>query len=82
VKCSCNEHHGKKYIDKVFNMTVDEMYDCLFGNSEFQRKYWKDKKFLNLTMGEWNESSKRVIDFSLDLGTFGVSKNAEEQVLY
>lgn len=39
VKCNCKEHIGKEYLNEKFDMSVDYLYECLFGEekSEFAK---------------------------------------------
>ena len=79
VKCLCASHNGRDLIDRTFNLSFDTVYKCFFTDSEFMRRFRQDKKFRNAELTEWNENKRRLY-FELDLGTFGVSKNTEEQV--
>ena len=80
VKCSCQSHPSRELLNRVFNLAFDTIFQCLFTKSEFMQKFWRDKKFRNIEIGEWTEDNKRVQICELDLGTFGVSRNHEEQV--
>lgn len=76
----CDEHKGKELLDKIINLSVEAIYECIFTFSEFNKKYWKERKYSNIEMGEWNED-KRLFQFDMDLGAFGTAKSTEEQVL-
>lgn len=80
VRCSCQSHPSRELLNRVFNLSFDTVYQSMFTRSEFLVKFWRDKKFRNVDVGDWSEDMRRTQVCELDLGTFGVSKNHEEQV--
>ena len=85
VKCSCGEHPGKEMLNQVYAVTVNYLWECLFGHTTFCRNYWESRKFGNIKVGEWklvNNYPFRQLEFTVDLGgAIGRPKNTEEQVL-
>lgn len=85
AKCSCTEHNGKELMNLTFNMSVNQLFDCLFGHTEFCRKYWESRKFGNLIVGEWKNDPilpARRLEYTVDLGgALGRPKNTEDQVI-
>lgn len=83
AKCSCTEHLGKELMNQVFNMSVNQLFECLFGHSEFCQKYWEARKFDNLTVTEWKPDPilpARRLEYTVDLGGTLRPKNTEDQV--
>ena len=48
VKCMCKEHNGKEMLNKIYQMSVNHAFDCIFTDSDFNLKYWKAVKFENI----------------------------------
>ncbi|CAF0858014.1 unnamed protein product [Brachionus calyciflorus] len=84
TKCSCSEHLGKELMNQVFNMSVNQLFESIFGHSEFCKKYWESRKFGDLKVGEWtlvHSLPARRLEYTVDLGgTLGRPKNTEDQV--
>jgi hypothetical protein len=82
----CKEHKGKEMLNKVFNMSVEHAFNCIFLDSDFNLKYWKAVKFENVNSNEWTSSGNengeetRKLEYTIDLGAFGCPKNVEHQV--
>lgn len=85
AKCSCSEHNGKELMNLTFNMSVNQLFECLFGHTEFCQKYWESRKFGNLIVGEWKNDPvlpARRLEYTVDLGgALGRPKNTEDQVV-
>lgn len=46
--CSCPAHFGKEFINKIFNMNINYMFECLFEKSDFDSRLSQmTKKFGN-----------------------------------
>ena len=74
-------------LNKVYDLSVNFLWESLFGDSEFCLKYWDSRKFFNFTKEslKWMRSNshlmKRKLVYSVELGvTFGRANNVEEQV--
>lgn len=84
VKCACGEHPGKEMLNQVYSLTVNYLWECLFGHTAFCRAYWESRKFGNIQVGEWklvNSRPFRQLEYTVDLGgAIGRPKNIEEQV--
>lgn len=86
VKCSCAEHIGKEMLNKVFNLNVNYIWECLFGHTEFCSKYWASRKFSNMKISEWKKLNptdpfpSRQLEYAVDLGIIGRPNNTESQV--
>lgn len=86
LKCSCKEHHGKEMLNKVFDFSVNFLWESIFGDSYFCINYWETRKFTGFTSNglKWkkcNDIMRRNLEYSVDLGAFGKAKNIEEQVI-
>ena len=67
----------------VFNLSVNYLWESLFGHTTFCQKYWESRKFGNLKMGEWKAVDAlpaRRLEYTVDLGGIGRPKNTEDQV--
>lgn len=86
VKCNCSEHTGKEMLNKVFNLSVNYIWECLFGHTEFCSKYWSSRKFSNMKISEWKKLNEkdpfpsRQLEYAVDLGIIGRPNNTESQV--
>lgn len=84
VKCACGEHPGKEMLNQVYALSVNYLWECLFGHTTFCRNYWESRKFSNIKVGEWKLVSMhpfRQLEYNVDLGgAIGRPKNLEEQV--
>lgn len=83
AKCSCGEHQGKEMLNLVFNLSVNYLWESLFGHTEFCKKYWESRKFGNFKITDWkavNTFVMRQLEYTVDLGTIGRPKNTEDQV--
>ncbi len=87
VECMCKEHKGKEMLNKIFNMSVQHAFNCIFLDSDFNLKYWKAVKFENVNSNEWTSSGNgngeetRKLEYTIDLGAFGSPKNYEHQTI-
>lgn len=83
MKCACGEHPGKEMLNQVYSLTVNYLWECLFGHTAFCRAYWESRKFGNIQVGEWklvNSRPFRQLEYTVDLGgAIGRPKNIEEQ---
>lgn len=72
-------------LNQTFNLSVNYLWECIFGHTAFCRKYWESRKFGNIKVGEWKLISaypSRQLEFTVDLGAVGRPKNTEEQVKF
>lgn len=85
VECSCIDHNGKEALNKEFNLSVNYLFECLFGHTEFCKKFWESRKFMNMQIGVWqiqNGMRIRKLNYSVEVKSpMGTSecKNSEEQ---
>ena len=89
VKCSCiNKHQGKEMVNQVYDVSVNYLWECLFGQTEFRRKYWDSRKFINLKVEHWNQQPQpsivaaRKLQYQVDLGALGKPYNIENQRIF
>lgn len=54
-RTSCSDLQGKLYINRVFNMNADKMFDLLFTDSHFLRKFANARKITDLVVGRWEK---------------------------
>jgi hypothetical protein len=45
IECECKEHTGKELLNKTYNLSVNYLFECLFGHTEFCVKFWESRKF-------------------------------------
>lgn len=71
-------------LNQVYDISVNFLWECIFGPTEFCYKYWDSRKFYDFKITEWKPTEKyirtRTLTYIVDLGTFGHPKNIEEQV--
>jgi hypothetical protein len=72
-------------LNMVFNLSVNYLWECVFGHADFCQKYWGSRKFINMKVGEWNLDKStllpaRRLEFTVDLGAIGKPRNTEDQV--
>ncbi|XP_067890293.1 protein Aster-C [Heterodontus francisci] len=54
-KTSCSDLQGKLYINRVFNMNADKMFEILFTDSQFVRKFINARKITDLVSDPWEK---------------------------
>jgi hypothetical protein len=85
-ECDCNEHIGKVMLNKIFNLSVENLFESMFGHTEFCTKFWESRKFFNMKIGEWRSVENyrtRRLEYSVALNsaiTVKDCKNVEDQV--
>ena len=47
-KCLCDAHHDKQLAEHSYDLTVDKLFDLLFGSNEFVRTYRQAQRFYGL----------------------------------
>lgn len=71
-------------LKKVYNLSVNYLWESLFGPTDFCYKYWASRKFYDFTISDWCENKddliERTLEFYVDLGILGRPKNVEKQV--
>ena len=80
-KCVCQTHQGKEMLNMVVNLSVNYLWECLFGDSEYCRKSWQNRKALKVS--NWQQNSEmlsRRLEYWIDVGTLGKINNIENQV--
>lgn len=58
VQCGCASHSGKELINKVYNISVNYLFECMYGHSEFCKGFWESRKFSSK-----NEINKKNKEF-------------------
>ena len=80
----CSEHVGKEYLNKIFNISVEHLYKCLFTECEFNTKYMNACKYKDFKSTEWslneNGEETRIQEYTIDLGALGTPKSVVNQV--
>ncbi|XP_078402191.1 protein Aster-C [Cetorhinus maximus] len=54
-KTSCDDLQGKLYINRVFNMSADKMFELLFDDSQFIQKFINARKITDLVSSPWEK---------------------------
>ena len=71
-------------LNQTFNLSVNILWESLFGHTTFCQRYWESRKFGNLKIGEWKSIDMcpiRRLEYTVDLGgAIGRPKNVEDQV--
>ncbi len=71
-------------VNQVFNMNVNYLFECLFGETEFRRKYYEFLDSSNHKIGEWKlieNVPTRHFEYNINLGSaLGKPINTEDHV--
>jgi len=60
TQCPCDTHYDKQLLETSYNLTVDKLFDLMFGTNEFVRTYRKAQRFYGLLENifqKWNKNS-------------------------
>ncbi|XP_029636054.1 protein Aster-B isoform X4 [Octopus sinensis] len=91
IICTGHEHFSKTYMNEVFSIPVDKMFEYLFTDSPFFRHFAEVRKTYELVLPPWQEepdadgNRQRTITYTLTLGASLGPKNStatENQVCY
>ncbi|BFZ25473.1 hypothetical protein BsWGS_28512 [Bradybaena similaris] len=89
--CNGHNHLEKMYLDEVFNMNIDIVFQCLFTDSPFFRNFVDSRKTFDLNLANWeddlddNGNKVRNISYTLTLNnSIGpkTSPSTERQICY
>ncbi|CAG5134776.1 unnamed protein product [Candidula unifasciata] len=89
--CNGHNHLEKMYLDEVFSMNIDTVFECLFTDSLFFRNFVASRKTFDLSLGNWeddlddNGNKIRIITYTLTLNnSIGpkTSPSTEKQICY
>ncbi|GFO33639.1 gram domain-containing protein 1b-like [Plakobranchus ocellatus] len=79
------------YLDEVFNLNIDSIFECLFTDSAFFRSFVASRKTFDLSLPDWEEeldeqgNKVRNITYTLTLNnSIGpkISPSTEKQICY
>lgn len=61
TSCSCQTHYPKKLLERTYDLTVDRLFDLIFGSNDFVRNYRQAQRFYDESASEWmiNESTNQ-----------------------
>lgn len=91
IICTEHDHFSKTYMNEVFSIPVDKMFEYLFTDSPFFRCFAETRKTYELVLPPWQEepdadgNRQRTITYTLTLGASLGPKNSpatEQQVCY
>ncbi|GFS26913.1 GRAM domain-containing protein 1B-like [Elysia marginata] len=89
--CEGQDHLEKMYLDEVFNLNIDSVFECLFTDSAFFRAFVGSRKTFDLSLPDWEEeldengNKNRNITYTLTLNnSIGpkISPSTEKQICY
>ena len=87
IQCNCSEHTGKEMLNINYNLNVNNLFEALFGHTEFCVKFWESRKFFDMKIGEWetvDEIRTRRLEYNVQLNSpvpnIKQCKNTEDQV--
>ncbi|XP_005113135.2 protein Aster-B [Aplysia californica] len=89
--CAGRDHLEKMYLDEVFNINIDTVFQCLFTDSPFFRNFVGSRKTFDLNLPPWEEEPDenghkvRNISYTLTLNnSIGpkTSPSNEKQICY
>ncbi|XP_072449253.1 protein Aster-B isoform X2 [Chiloscyllium punctatum] len=89
VQAFYDDLNGRQYINEVFHVNVDKLYDLLFTDSQFLRDFFEQRRFTDMVSHPWkkevNGNQTRVILYTIALSNPLAPKTAtvtETQTLY
>uniref|UniRef100_UPI00398F77F6 protein Aster-B isoform X5 n=1 Tax=Pristiophorus japonicus TaxID=55135 RepID=UPI00398F77F6 len=89
VQAFYEDLNGRQYINEVFHVNVDRLYDLLFTDSQFLRDFFEQRRFTDMVSHPWkkevNGNQTRVILYTIALSNPLAPKTAtvtETQTLY
>ncbi|CAF0827249.1 unnamed protein product [Adineta ricciae] len=79
-QCPCETHYDKQLIEQNYSLTVDKLFDLLFGTNEFVRTYRQSQNIFDDTATEWtlNPETKcreRILNFKIPYESTLVGKS-------
>ncbi|CAL1537178.1 unnamed protein product [Lymnaea stagnalis] len=89
--CAGHDHLEKMYLDEVFSINIDTVFECLFTDSPFFRSFVCSRKTFDLNLPNWEEepdengNKVRNISYTLTLNnSIGpkTSPSTERQICY
>ncbi|XP_059148793.1 protein Aster-B-like isoform X2 [Physella acuta] len=89
--CAGHDHLEKMYLDEVFSINIDTVFECLFTDSPFFRHFVSSRKTFDLHLPNWEEepdengNKVRNITYTLTLNnSIGpkTSPSTEKQICY
>lgn len=48
TQCQCERHYDKQLLENSYQITVDKLFDLIFGSNEFVRTYHEAQRFYGL----------------------------------
>ncbi|XP_032905534.1 protein Aster-B isoform X4 [Amblyraja radiata] len=89
VQAFYEDLNGRQYINEVFHVNVDKLYDLLFTDSQFLRDFFEQRRFTDMVSHPWkkelNGNQTRVMLYTIALSNPLAPKTAtvtETQTLY
>ncbi|XP_067827130.1 protein Aster-B-like isoform X1 [Heptranchias perlo] len=89
VQAFYEDLNGRQYINEVFHVNVDKLYDLFFTDSQFLRDFFEQRRFTDVVSHPWkkevNGNQTRVILYTIALSNPLAPKTAtvtETQTLY
>lgn len=84
-----SEVQGRLYVNKVFHISANKMFELLFSDSSFMRRFMDIRKVLNLSSTAWEKdssgNSKRSLNYTVTINNPLIGKFStatENQTLY
>ncbi|CAB1340984.1 unnamed protein product, partial [Coregonus sp. 'balchen'] len=84
-----SQQHGRLYVNRVFNISAENMFELLFTESHFIRRFMNARKITNAILAPWQSdasgSMKRSLNYTITITNPLVGKFStatENQILY
>ncbi|XP_035610726.1 protein Aster-C-like isoform X1 [Oncorhynchus keta] len=84
-----SEQQGRLYVNKVFNISAEKMFELLFTDSHFIRRFMNVRKITNASFAPWQSEAsgamKRSLNYTIAITNPLVGKFStatENQILY
>ncbi|KAL9964996.1 hypothetical protein ACROYT_G028719 [Oculina patagonica] len=70
VKCVCDTHLNKEFVNEEFPISVDTLYEYLFTESDFYKRVQKARRTKDLVLNPWEtteDGQRRTITYTVSL---------------
>ncbi|KAL1006527.1 hypothetical protein UPYG_G00073450 [Umbra pygmaea] len=70
-RVSATQQQGRLYVNRVFHVSAEKMFDLLFTDSHFMRRFMKARKITNANFGPWQTDAsgtmKRRLKYTITI---------------
>ncbi|XP_017261819.1 protein Aster-C isoform X2 [Kryptolebias marmoratus] len=88
-RISLSEVPGRLYLNRVFHISANKMFELLFTDSSFTRRFMNARKITNPSLNAWQKDAsgnmKRTLNYTITISNPLIGKSSaatENQILY